>query len=199
MSNTALWSQATHTLTLIGQQDPSSEHIKELHDGRLTDLLKAIQNGTLPDREVTRKFYGLGPVIPEPIDCNILPQTPSWADQSNPIVRHTPGGIIDPSKLIAANVFADGDDVLEGEEFMKRAQKPDSMNACAFDFYSKLENWKYIPEGVDVLVFANTMFRDSDGRHCVRCLCRNGAKWVQGCDYVGAWFSRSCRVARLAS
>ncbi len=59
MSNDGTWNQATHTLTLIGQQNPTSEHLKALHDGAITDLVQAIMNGTLPARDEVRKFYGM--------------------------------------------------------------------------------------------------------------------------------------------
>lgn len=67
MSNTdkALWSQANHTLTLIGQQHPTAGHIKVLHDGALTDLVQAIMNGSLPNRDEVRAFYGLPPIEEE--------------------------------------------------------------------------------------------------------------------------------------
>ena len=54
--------QATHTLFLIGQQEPTMEQMLILHDGYLTDLIKAIQAGTIPQREEFRKSLGLGPL-----------------------------------------------------------------------------------------------------------------------------------------
>lgn len=68
MSNEALWSQANHTLTLIGQQNPTSEHIKTLHDGAITDLVQAIMNARLPSREKVREFYGLEPLPTEVVE-----------------------------------------------------------------------------------------------------------------------------------
>jgi hypothetical protein len=52
--------QATHTLTIIGQQNPSSSDLKKLHDGYLADLMRAIANGTVPKRDDFQKFLGLG-------------------------------------------------------------------------------------------------------------------------------------------
>ncbi|MEK7611820.1 MAG: hypothetical protein AAB407_00520 [Patescibacteria group bacterium] len=60
--STSTFPQAAHTLTLIGQHDPSSEDLRVLHDGYLTDLIQAIQGGTVPDRSAFRKFVGLGPI-----------------------------------------------------------------------------------------------------------------------------------------
>ncbi len=98
-----------------------------------------------------------------------------------------------------ADVFQEGEDVLDGEEFIARAQKLDSMNACGFDFYSKPENWKYLPKDVDVIVFPQTVFRDSDGVRCVGYLCRDGAKWRRGYRWLDSGFDRYYRVAVLAS
>lgn len=62
MSNVALWTQANHTLTLIGQRNPSAEHIKVLHDGYLSDVVEAIVLGTVPARDEFRKILGLPPL-----------------------------------------------------------------------------------------------------------------------------------------
>lgn len=62
MSKAALWTQAAHTLTIIGQQKPSAEHIKVLHGGYLSDVVEAVVSGTVPDREELRKFLGLSPL-----------------------------------------------------------------------------------------------------------------------------------------
>ena len=103
------------------------------------------------------------------------------------------------SRIVATDVFLGGEDVLEGEEYMTRALKLDSMNACAFDFYAKPENWKYLPKDVDVLVFPKTEFRYSSGRRCVRCLYRDGSGWGRVYCCVDGRFDRDCRVAALAS
>lgn len=62
MSNAALWTQANHTLTLIGQKNPSAEHIRMLHDGYLSDVVEAVVAGTVPDRDEFRKILGLPPL-----------------------------------------------------------------------------------------------------------------------------------------
>jgi len=73
MSNavTPTWPQANHTLTLIGQQNPTMQQLRQLHDGPLSDLMQAIANGTLPDRDEVRKFYGLPLFHPEVFDLTI--------------------------------------------------------------------------------------------------------------------------------
>lgn len=91
MSNQALFTQANHTLTLIGQKNPTQEHLKRLHDGLLSDLLEAIMTGTITNRETFRTSIGLPslqPVtVPEPelvldpiirVDRSIRPSYPDW-------------------------------------------------------------------------------------------------------------------------
>lgn len=83
MSNAnALFKQANHTLTLISQKEPTQEHLKQLHDGYLSDLMDAIMDGTLPDRETLRKTYGLPPIGGTIIrvDRSIRPSYPDWVE-----------------------------------------------------------------------------------------------------------------------
>ena len=72
MSNAVpTWPQATHTLTVIGQQNPTLQQLRQLHDGPLAELMQAIKNGTLLDRDTVRKFYGLPLLRPEVFDLTI--------------------------------------------------------------------------------------------------------------------------------
>jgi hypothetical protein len=61
MSTDAMFGQATHTLTIIGQQEPTAEHLRTLHAGYLSDLMRAIKMGTLPERQIYQKALGLLP------------------------------------------------------------------------------------------------------------------------------------------
>ena len=63
MSTTAYFGQATHTLTIIGQQEPTEEHLRTLHNGYLADLMRAIRSGTIPRRDDFQKFLGLLPEL----------------------------------------------------------------------------------------------------------------------------------------
>ena len=54
--------QATHCLTIIGQQEPTDDHLRVLHDGYLSDLVLGIKEGKVPPRDDFRKLLGLGPV-----------------------------------------------------------------------------------------------------------------------------------------
>ncbi len=63
MSN-ATFGQASHSLTIIGQQNPSADDLRILHDGCLADLVQAIQARTVPNRDEFRKFLGLIPLEP---------------------------------------------------------------------------------------------------------------------------------------
>src|SRR5690348_16714184 len=53
--------RASHTLKIIADQMPSEEDLKILHNGYLTDLLRAIQDGTLPDRKGFRCLLNMWP------------------------------------------------------------------------------------------------------------------------------------------
>jgi len=105
--------------------------------------------------------------------------------------------MIDPERLATANVFGGGESYIDGETFIARAQKLDSMNACAFDFCAKPENWKYLPKDADVIVFTKTVFRYSDGSRYVRYLYRNGLEWNRRYRRLGDGFRRDDRVAVL--
>lgn len=61
MSN-CTFGQATHSLTIIGQQEPTSDHLRVLHDGYLADLMLSIKEGKVPPRDDFRKLLGLPPV-----------------------------------------------------------------------------------------------------------------------------------------
>jgi hypothetical protein len=63
MSQDATFGQATHTLTVIDQQKPSTQDLKVLHDGYLADLLRAIKLGTVPLRADFQKLLGLLPEL----------------------------------------------------------------------------------------------------------------------------------------
>ncbi len=130
------------------------------------------------------------------INCNVQPEIPPWADKEKPIIQHLQCGRVDPSRFATANVFEKKEEYLDGEEYILRAQKLDSMNACAFDFYA---NWKYLPKDVEVIVFPKTVFRSSDGRRYVRCLFCRGARWLRDYRWLGSRFGRGFRVAVLAS
>lgn len=82
MSNKALWSQANHTLTIIGQQEPTDDHIKILHDGYLSAVVQRIIRGNMMSLGQFRKSIGLGilerlaldisvPALTEPFDPKV--------------------------------------------------------------------------------------------------------------------------------
>ena len=141
------------------------------------------------------------------IDCNIQPRIPSWADKISPIIQHVPCGMIDSRKFTVGNVFKEGEEYLEGGDYISRAQALEgSMNACAFDFYTKSENWEYVnwkcvPEGVNIVVFPKTIFLYSVpySFRCVRCLCRNSFfdERNEYCRQLDRGFGRGFGVAVL--
>lgn len=181
------------------KQKPTAEQT-DTYTRRENELRQRFLKGVLETDAILDGLQKLMEMTRGCINCNVQPEIPSWADTENPIIQHLPCGMIDPSKLVATDVFKEGEEYLEGEEFLVRAQKIDgSMNACAFDFYSKPENWKYLPKDVDVIVFPKTVFRSSRGRRCVRFICRRGAEWDRLNRWLVSRFGRLCRVASLAS
>ncbi len=178
--------QAHELAMAFGRNGWTNEEVKTLSSG---DKLSKFRSILLGHAEIT-----VGEV-----DCNGQPEIPPWADQEKPIIQHLQCGRVDPSRFATASVFEEKEQYLDGEEYILRAQKLDSMNACAFDFYARPENWKYLPKDVEVIVFPKTVFRDSDGDRYVRYLCCDGAKWYRDCHWLGLRFNRRFRVAVLAS
>lgn len=186
-----------HAVTDSQKQKPTAEQV-DTYTRRENELRQRYLKGVLDIDAVLDGLQNLMGLSRGVINCNNQPEIPSWADQERPIIQHFPCGMIDPSKLATASVFEEGEDTLDGEEYITRAQKLEgSMNACAFDFYAKPENWKYLPQ-VDVIVFPKTIFRNSGSRRCVRYLCRGGAGWGR-CYWLGGGFNRDFRVGVLAS
>lgn len=136
------------------------------------------------------------------INCDAQPRIPSFTEGS--IIQHILGGMVDPAKLIVADVFRAGEDSLKGEEFIRRAQAlPGVMNACALDFFAQSENWKYLPKGDNWIVFAGTIFCNGvgnmDNNHYVRSISRLGRGWDTTFGWLSDFWHRDCRVAVLAS
>ncbi len=60
MSTEMLWSQANHTLTIIGHQKPNRRHLHRLHSGYLAALVEGvIIDNHLPSLPEFRKLLGL--------------------------------------------------------------------------------------------------------------------------------------------
>jgi hypothetical protein len=153
MSSLALFSQATHTLTLIGQKNPTQEHLRRLHDGALSDLVDAIMAGTLPDREALRKAYGLPPVQsapiqqPEPtpeleaepvidpiirVDRSICPSYPDWMKK----VMHPELEKVGPTEYDASALEQwlhdgqKGGKWVEGNKIYQHLKDTDTLKTC---------------------------------------------------------------------
>lgn len=175
-----------------------------IYNKREKELRDRFLSGVLDCDEVNAGLQRLMEATRGSINCNSQPEIPSWAHPERPIIRHIPRGMVDPSAVIAEDIFLGTDgDYLSGEDFVSRGQAQEgSANACAFDFYARPENWKYlvnIPEEVTVLVFTSTVFRSSDGRSYVRYLIRDGAEWDRDYIWLDDRFNRHCRVVRFAS
>ncbi|TSC61732.1 MAG: hypothetical protein G01um101448_131 [Parcubacteria group bacterium Gr01-1014_48] len=160
----------------------TNDEIKQLCEGT---ILADVHDVLVGRAEITRY-----------IDCNAQPEIPNWAHKENPIVEHLSCGMINPQRLSSASVFVENDEkLLNGEEYLARAQKLNSLNACALDFYARPENWKYLPSNINVIVFPKTVFRDSRGDRCVRYLYRDGSAWFRDYYWLAYRFDRDYRVA----
>lgn len=179
-------------------QKPTAQQV-ETYTRRESELRQRFLKGILNVNGVLALLQQALELVKSFINCNVQPEIPDWADKQNPIIEHTPCGIVDPARLTTAQVLEDGEENIDCKEFIARANKLDSMNACAFDFYSKPENWKYLPCDVNVIVFPKTVFRHSDGGRCVRFLYRDGAEWNLYYCWLDYGFDRHDRVAVLAS
>ena len=186
----------TNVVTDDQRQKPTPEQV-DTYTRRIHELTQRYLKGVLDIPAALVGIQELMEMTGEFINCNVQPETPSWADQKNPIIQHLPCGMVDPARLTTASVFKEGEDVLGGEMFIARAQKLDSMNACAFDFYAKPENWKYLPKDADVIVFTKTVFRHSGGGRGARFLLRDGSEWDRHYGWLNGGFSRFFRVAVL--
>src|SRR3989344_2067366 len=180
------------------RQEPTAEQVVTFTK-RLGELLSRFLKGVMNVDAVLDKLQEAIELTKGFINCNGRPEIPSWAHPEHPIIKHIPCGVIDPARLSAVDVFREGEEVLNGDEYMTRVQALDSMKAWALDFYAKPENWKYLPEDGDVIVFPKTEFRYSNGDRFVRSLYRDGAEWIRYYDLVGSRFGRGDRVAVLVS
>ena len=117
-------------------QKPTDQQVS-VYARRESELRKRFLKGLLDTNGVLDLLQKALELVKGFINCNTQPEIPDWADKNKPIIEHALCGTIDPSRFSTAIVFKDGDgDVLEGEDFIARAQKlPGAMNACALDFY----------------------------------------------------------------
>lgn len=180
------------------KQKPSAEQV-DTYTRRESELRTRFLKGILEIGGVLDGLQKLMEMTRGVINCNGQPEIPSWARQDDPIIQHILCGMIDPARLGTVSVFQDGEEELDGEEYIARAEKVEgAMNACASDFYAKPENWKYLPKDADIIVFPKTIFRNSDSDRYVRCLYRIGLEWHRGCSWLEHRFGRNYLVAVLA-
>lgn len=133
------------------------------------------------------------------INCNVRPTKPTWINARGSNMKHFFCGMVDPTKISVRNVLNHGEDRLAAKEFLERARRlRGAMNACAFDFYSKSDNWKYLPREAHLIVFPNTVFRGFDREFYVPYLYQYGVKWVRQFFHLKRMFDSSCLVAALA-
>jgi len=132
------------------------------------------------------------------IDCDAQPFTPDgWT-----IEMHCKGGVWEwnPEKisLYLSERQKDGK-VINGNELRKDLENMQTLNANVLDYL--LKNPQLIPEDWKgkAVFFWGTIYRDSGGDLCVRCLDWDGSQWNWLYDCLGLDFRDDFPAALLAS
>lgn len=147
---------------------------------RQNDLFRRVREGTLP---IDRVMAGLQSIIEGNFDA-IPAGLNHFADaDASPfipdnctVVKHRRGGQVDVTKL---GLYVDDHQKagIEGTKLQKFLEGKPTKNACVLDYL--LANTGLIPlewKG-QYVVFWDTEYRDSDGRHFVRYLCCRDGRW----------------------
>lgn len=171
----------------------TSADIKKLCEGDLAaKLLPAIKGSA---QIVTVKHV---------IDCDANPYVPDgWKVES-----HKKGGQLewdqDKIQLYLSEgqklgKYVNGNQLryVNGNQLRKELENQPVLNANVLDWL--LEHQELIPEEWKgkYIFFWGTIYRDSDGGLCVRCLCFGGGSWGWACGWLGAGF-RSCGPVAVA-
>jgi hypothetical protein len=168
-TNNGSFDQATHTLTIIGQQEPTDDHLRVLHDGYLADLMLGIKEGTLPPRDDFRKLIGLPPVeLITEIDFGMSLDAMIAA-----------GNYDGKNGAITADKFP-----VEGTGKKKFRNKlfPFDPDISSEDAVAAMEKEKFTPAThVHGLAFKAT-FPDMQHKFSIACL--GSSAWVRGHRYV---------------
>ena len=91
---------------------------------------------------------------------------------------------IDPSKISLYVSPEQKTGYVEGIELQKQLKGKKPLNATVLDWL--IEHPEYIPDEWKgkYVFFWGTIYRDSDGSLCVRCLCFSGGHWRQNYDWL---------------
>ena len=152
---------------------------------RQYDLFRRVREGTLPVELVLKgmqqliegNFDGLQSGVSRLIDCDAA----RWCPWGWKVVEHRQDGQIefDPNKLeLYLSEEQKNGRTIVGHELRKHLAEMPVMNANVLDHL--LANPQLIPESwkkIGCIFFWGTVYRDSDGSLCVRCLCWGDGQW----------------------
>jgi len=116
------------------------------------------------------------------IDCDSAPFVPEgWF-----VEEHKPGGqfSFDPAGIELYLSKKQKNGVIIGNDLRKELADKKVLNACVLDFL--LAHPELIPDSWKrkAVFFFGTIFRDSYGNPCVRCLSWDGSEWYWRCSWL---------------
>lgn len=169
-------------------------------EGNPDELNKFAENTEMV-RKVLRVIRGQSEIkeIEYIIDCDADPYLPDGWE----VEEHQKQGMIKWTASLISLYLAKGQQngkVLEGNKLRKELVGKSVLNANVLDFL--LSNPHLIPEEWKgkYVFFWGTIYRNSDGRLCVRCLCWNGVKWSWSYNWLGYdWNGRSPSALRASN
>ena len=166
-------------------------------DSRLVKML-CVGNNLGLVREILRGFFTVTP-IEHLIDCDADPFIPSYLKE---VVSHQRGGrfVFDPTK-IKLHLSMDQTDgkYIKGTKLQKELTNEPVLNANVLDYL--LDNPIIIPDEWKgkYIFFWGTVYRVSNGRLYVRCLCFDVGEWRSHyCWLDNAWFGDNPAAVRAS-
>ena len=121
------------------------------------------------------------------VDCDVAPFVPEgWT-----VVENRPCGQIKPEETDLYVSEGQEKGSVSGYELQKKLANLPVLNAVMLDWY--LAHPELIPEDWKgkYVFFWGTIYRNSDGRLCVRCLHWDGSQWYWDCSWLGSDFDSS--------
>ena len=184
MSKVSTLSQGAGILTLIDEQGLDLDQVQTIRP-YLVALAKSAKKGGLPDIETFRALAegrAKVEVLKYVVDFDKLPSIPDgWEilPDSEQLPNRMKGVMeYDHAKVVFHLDEGQKDSkVIEGNKLRKKLKDVPVYGAQLLDFY--LANPHLIPEEWKgkAVFFWGTIYRDTDGFLCVRCLCWYGTGW----------------------
>ncbi len=166
-------------------------------EGYTSEMLNALaENPSLLAgmRSVQLGLANIKPIL-HAVDCDASPFVPDgWSvlpDEEQ--LPNRVKGILtwDPTTAkLYLSKKQQGDKRIVGNDLRKELKSQPVFPANVLDYLLKPENQHLIPEDWKgkAVFFWGTIYRHSDDRLCVRCLCRHGGAWFWGYGWMGLGF-----------